>query len=88
MLVSLEISEAAASHFGKTPDEIGRNLLLKAALEDYRKGNISEGRFAEILAVDRWKAQEILDAHGARSPYTVEMLKEDRRNLSSDARRS
>jgi len=88
MRVSLDIPEAAAKHFGETPDEIGRNLLLKAALEDYRKGNISEGRFAEILAVDRWKAQEILDAHGARSPYTVEMLKEDRTNLADRRRNS
>jgi predicted HTH domain antitoxin len=74
----VDISDAAARHFGDTPEEIGRNLLLKAVLEDYREGRISEGRFAEILAVDRLTAQEILDAHGVRRPYTVEMLKEDR----------
>ena len=84
MLVSLDIPDAAAKHFGETPDAIGRNLLLKAALEDYRKGRNSEGRFAEVLGIDRWTAQEILDAHQARSPYTAAMLKEDRSNLANE----
>ena len=82
MVVSLDISESAAKHFGETPEVIGRNLLVKAALEDYREGSISEGRFAEILGVSRWEAQEILDQHGARRGYTQEMLEEDRRNLA------
>ena len=82
MLLSFDISDAAAKHFGETPDAIGRNLVLKAALEDYRKERISEGRFAEVLGVDRWTALEILDAHDARAPYTASMLKEDRSNLA------
>ena len=57
--------------------------LHKAALEDYRERRISEGRFAEILGISRWEAQEILDQHHARHPYTLEMLEEDRRNLAS-----
>ena len=80
-MITLNISESVAQHFGGTPDAIGRNLLLKAALEDYRERRISEGRFAEILEMSRWEAQEILDQHNARHPYTVEMLEEDRRNL-------
>jgi predicted HTH domain antitoxin len=81
MVITLNISDSVARHFGDTPDAIGRNLLLKAALEDYREGHISEGRLAEILGVSRWDAQEILDQHNARRPYTIEMLEEDRRNL-------
>jgi predicted HTH domain antitoxin len=82
MVISLDISDSAAKHFGDKPDVIARNLLLKAALEDFRQGNISEGRFAEIIGVSRWEAQEILDQHGARRRYTLEMLVEDRRNLA------
>lgn len=81
MVITLNISDGVARHFGDTPDAVGRNLLLKAALEDYRESRISEGRFAEILGVSRWEAQEILDQHNARRPYTIEMLEEDRRNL-------
>jgi len=76
------IPDNAARHFGDTPEDIGRNLLLKAALEDYREGRISEGRFAELIGVSRWEAQDILDQHDARRAYTVEMLEEDRRNLA------
>ena len=86
MVISLDISESAAKHFGDTPEVIGRNLLLKAALEDYREGHISGGRFAEILGVSRWEAQDILDQHGARCGYTLEMLEEDRRNQVFDSR--
>ena len=82
MVITLNISESVARHFGDTPDAIGRNLVLKAALEDYRESRISEGRFAEILSVSRWEAQEILDLHNARRPYTVEMLEEHRRHLA------
>ena len=82
MVITLNIPESATHHFGDTPDAIGRNLLLKATLEDYREGRISEGRFSEILGVSRWEAQNILDQHNARRPYTVEMLEEDRRNLA------
>ena len=83
MDIVLNISDSAAKHFGDTPDAIGRNLLHKAALEDYREGRISEGRFAEILGISRWEAQDILDQHHARQPYTLEMLEEDRRNFAS-----
>lgn len=85
MVVTLNISESAARHFGDTPDAIGHNLVLKASLEDYREGGISEGRFAELLGVSRWEAQDILDQHDARRPYTLEMLEEDRRNLAKVA---
>jgi predicted HTH domain antitoxin len=82
MVITLNIPESAARHFGDTPDAIGRNLLLKAVLEDYREGRISEGRLAEILGISRWEAQDILDQHNARRPYSVEMLEEDRRNFA------
>jgi predicted HTH domain antitoxin len=82
MVITLNIPENVAKQFGDTPDAIGRNLVLKAALEDYREERISEGRFAEILGVSRWEAQEILDRHNARRPYTLEMLEQDRRSLA------
>lgn len=76
--MTLTVPEAVAAHFGHNPDEVLRNLLTKAALEDYRAGKISEGRFAEILGVSIWEAQEILDQHGVRRNYSGEMLREDR----------
>ncbi|HXP60254.1 MAG TPA: UPF0175 family protein [Dongiaceae bacterium] len=82
MVITLNIPESAARHFGDTPDAIGRNPVLKAAVEDYREARISEGRFAEILGVSRWEAQEILDRYSARRQYTLQMLEEDRRNLA------
>ena len=82
MVITIDIPESAAKQVGDAPDAIGRNLLVKAALEGYRENQISEGRFAEIPGVSRWGAQEISDRHGARRPYTAEMLEEDRRNLA------
>lgn len=76
--MTLTVPEAAAAHFGHDPEEVLRNLLTKAALEDYRSGKISEGRFAEILGVSIWEAQDILDQRGVRRGYTTEMLEEDR----------
>jgi predicted HTH domain antitoxin len=81
MIVPIDIPDAAAGHFGKTPEAIGRNLLVKAALEDYREGRVSEGRFAEIIGVSRWEAQELLDQHSLRKPYSLDMLHEDRRSF-------
>ena len=72
MFFYFNISDTAAQHFGDTPEAIGRNLLLKAALEDYREGHISEDRFAQILGVSRREAQEILDQHSARRPSSSE----------------
>jgi predicted HTH domain antitoxin len=83
MRITIEIPNIAAQHYGTTPDIIARNLMVKAALEDYREERISEGRFAEILGISRWEAQDLLDQYHIRRPYTQAMLDEDRQNLSS-----
>jgi hypothetical protein len=80
-IMTIELSDKAAKHFGQTPEAIAQSLLEKAALEDYRSGVISVGKLGEILGIDRWEAEQFLDKHNARQPYTIEMLQEDRRNL-------
>ena len=61
---------------------VGEKPLLEAVvLQRYLAEEISLGRLAELLGLNRWEAEEFLDKHHARLPCTAEMLEQDRRNL-------
>jgi predicted HTH domain antitoxin len=62
--------------------EIPRRVLEALILQRYMTEEISLGRLAELLGLNRWEAEAFLDRHNARLPYTMEMLEEDRRNLA------
>jgi predicted HTH domain antitoxin len=62
--------------------EVPRRILGAVILERYLTEDISFGRLAELLGLSRTAAENFLDDHHARLPYTREMLDEDRRNLA------
>ena len=62
--------------------EVLRRVLEALILQQYMAEEISLGRLAELLGLNRWEAETFLDRHNARLPYTREMLEEDRRNLA------
>lgn len=72
-----EILEGLGGHA-----EIPRRVLEALILQRYMAEEISLGRLAELLGLNRWEAEAFLDRHNARLPYTMEMLEEDRRNLA------
>jgi predicted HTH domain antitoxin len=52
-----------------------------------RQGNISAGRAAELLNVNRWQLAEIMSAHGI-SPFDDSMKREDLEREVADTARS
>jgi predicted HTH domain antitoxin len=85
MEVTVELPDDIAKGLG--PDAgIPRRVLEALVLERYLAQEISLGRLAELLALQRGEAEAFLDRHNARLPYTLEMLEEDRRDLAAALR--
>jgi len=81
MQVVVELPDAVAKQLG--PDaRLQRRVLEAVALEGYREGRLTSGQVAELLGLSRWEAEDLLDAHGARARYSLEMLEEDRRTMA------
>lgn len=81
MQVTVQLPDEIAQQLGDDR-EMSRRLLEAIVLEQYRLHKISQGKLAEVLGLSRWEAEEFLDQHNARHPYTEEMLEEDRRTLA------
>ena len=81
MQVTVELPDEIAERLGDG-HEISRRLLEAIVLEQYRLHQISQGKLAALLGLSRWEAEDFLDRHHARHPYTQEMLEEDRRALA------
>ena len=75
----------AATSFRNSAYTLGWELarVLEAlTLQRYLAEEISLGRLAELLGLNRPEAEAFLDRNNARLPYTREMLEEDRRNFA------
>jgi predicted HTH domain antitoxin len=81
MQVTLKLPDEIMEGLGRDA-EIPRRVLEALILQRYMAEEISLGRLAELLGFNRWEAEDFLDRHNARLPYTREMLEEDRRNLA------
>lgn len=81
MQVTLKLPDEVAAGLGGDA-EIPRKVLEAIVLQQYLREEISLGRLAEILSLQRQDAEAFLDRNNARLPYTIEMLEEDRRNLA------
>ncbi len=81
MEVTLQLPDELAHQLGPEA-ELPRRILEAVVLQRCLAEEISVGRVAELLNLDRWEAENFLDKHNARLPYTLEMLEEDRRNLA------
>jgi hypothetical protein len=80
MQVMVQLPDEIAHQLGDAA-EIPRRLVEVIVLEQYRLRKISEGKLAHILGLSRWEAEEFLDKHNARHPYTRDMIEQDRRTL-------
>ncbi len=81
MQVTVRLPDEIAEGLG--PDaEVPRRVVEALVLQRYLTEEISLGRLAELLNLSRTEAEAFLDRNNARSPYTREMLEEDRRNLA------
>jgi predicted HTH domain antitoxin len=81
MQVTLKLPDEIVDGLGHSA-EIPRRVLEALILQRYMAEEISLGRLAELLGLNRREAEDFLDRHNARLPYTREMLEEDRRNLA------
>ena len=82
MEVNVKLPDELAEGLGRDA-EIPRRVLEALVLQRYLAEQISLGRLAELLTLERGEAETFLDRHNARLPYTLEMLEEDRRNLAA-----
>ena len=81
MQVTLKLPDEILGGLGRDA-EIHRRVVEALILQRYMTEEISLGRLAELLGLNRWEAEAFLDRNNARLPYTREMLEEDRRNLA------
>jgi predicted HTH domain antitoxin len=81
MQVTLKLPDEIVDGLG-CGAEIPRRVLEALILQRYMAEEISLGRLAELLGLNRREAEDFLDRHNARLPYTREMLEEDRSNLA------
>ena len=76
--VSVEMPEGVFSALHRTPEEFAKEMRLAAAIHWYSRGEISQGRGAEIAGLGR---REFLEAlYRAEVPacqVTIEELKEE-----------
>ena len=75
--VILEIPEAFAGSFGKTPEEVARNAKIELAIEMYREGKWSTGKAAEFVGMYIGDFMDLLRNRKITKPYTEEMLEQD-----------
>ncbi len=81
MQVTVKLPDEIAKGIGG-PAELPRRVLEALVLQRYLAEEISEGRLAELLSLNRLEAEEFLSRHNARLPYTRKMIAQDRRNLA------
>jgi predicted HTH domain antitoxin len=81
MQVTVKLPDEIAEGLGRDA-EVPRRVLEALVLQQYLTEEISLGRLAELLGLNRMGAEDFLDRNNARLPYTREMLEEDRRNLA------
>ncbi len=81
MQVTLKLPDEIAEGMGRDA-EIPRRVLEAVILQRYLAQEISLGRLAELLGLNRTESEAFLDRNNARLPYTQQMLDEDRRNLA------
>ena len=80
MQLTIEIPDDVLRHLAPDPN---RRVFEAVVIDAYHREQISGARLGELLGLDRWQAEELLDLRGARLPYTSEMLEQDRRAIEA-----
>jgi predicted HTH domain antitoxin len=76
--LSVDLPRYLAERLAPTPTEAADCLKQLALIELVRRGEISSGKAAELLGLDKWDFIQVLAEHGA--PYfrqTPEELREE-----------
>jgi predicted HTH domain antitoxin len=55
MTITVEVPDALLDDLGESPDDLGREVLLAAAIHLHRRGLVSQGRGARIAGLSRWE---------------------------------
>jgi predicted HTH domain antitoxin len=63
MIITLEIPEQLAAHFGQSSQEVARHAWEAFLLETYRQDKISGAEAAQILGYSRMQWEMFLDEH-------------------------
>ena len=76
--ISIDLPDAALPSLGKTPRDLGREILTAAVVKWFELGTISQGKAAEILEISRAEFLEILTEYQVSAwQYTKEDLNEE-----------
>ncbi len=76
--VSIDIPEMTFTALGKTPKDLGRELLVAAVVKWFEIGKISQGKATEILEISRAEFLDVL------SKYRVSAWQYTREDLSKE----
>ncbi len=76
--VSIDLPESAFTVLGKTPKDLGREIITAAVVKWFELGKVSQGKAAEILGISRSEFLEVLSDYRVSAwQYTEEELDEE-----------
>lgn len=81
MQVTMELPDQVARQWGDTPDAVGRRVLEDAAIERYREGRLSHRQVGDLLGLDYWQTERLLQQRGVPLNYSKADLDADRATL-------
>ena len=76
--ISIDLPETTFTALGKTPKNLGREIITAAVVKWFELGKISQGKAAEILEISRSEFLDILSDYRVSAwQYTKEELDEE-----------
>lgn len=79
--IVITVPDRLALAFGETPEVRSRRLVEDAAIEEYRRGNLSHRDVAEMLGLDYWETEKFFTRRHVPLNYTANDLEADRKAL-------
>ena len=84
--LAVELPESVVQRLGSTVQEATRHLVELAVIDLFHQGELSEGKAADLLGLNRVEWRDLLARHGV--PHTVvtqESLEHDLNSLADRA---
>jgi len=82
MRVTVELPDPIALQWGETPEAVGHQVLENAAIEGYRTGRLSHRQIGQMLSLDFWQTDALLQERGVPLNYSVADLAADNATLA------